>query len=420
MAEIELYPKELMGLNLNFTEAIYAITFGLEEEIRDRGKEAVFAEFDLSPGEMKEGVDNCLETLLSSGESYALHRVLGGINTAVDDAKTFGEFGSLEDYFSDAVKKLCSTTVSTWKSSISSWGVGLANPRWLLVKKKKPEVKSCVNNDQPEAGNVGQLYAELQQLAAEAKMYEEKRNSALTRMAELIQQIQQRNDTMEDVLQETVMLDLESRVEQINWPCRSREILRELQLNTLGEVVEYFGNFENFVDGDLTLLEWAVMTSILHKKKLLPDCQEVALDDSIDEIFLSARTYNCLKRAGINDIGDIVKYFADGAEAGLMSILEVRYMGRRSYEDFLQGLSEITIKLDDATCFPTTSSPIQALDFNCEMQGRLRCCYGFDTVGELLNIYHDTNRFTGLQYVDPELYQVTQWRLEKYGLIDAD
>lgn len=40
MAEMQLYPENLRGLNLSFEESIFAIAFGLEDEIRAYGKEA--------------------------------------------------------------------------------------------------------------------------------------------------------------------------------------------------------------------------------------------------------------------------------------------------------------------------------------------------------------------------------------------
>lgn len=414
MAEMTLYPEDLKGLKLNFTEAIYAITFGLEKEIRKRGKKAVFAEFDLSPGEMKERVDNCLETLLYDGENYALRAVLGDI-----DMSAVNRFGApqkkpKEGSFLSAVRKLRSPVVS-------SWCIRPGSPRWFLVGKQESETENDATNYQSKGKSFDELCAQIQHLAAEAKMYEEKRNLVLARIAELTQVMQPRNDTTEDEFQETVSLDREGYVEQINWPYRSREILRELHLTTLGEVVEYFGDFDHFVNRrPMTLLEWAVVTSILHKKKLLPDCQEVTLDDDIREIWLSERAYSSLSSAQIYSIEDVVMRCADGARVGLDSIRDTQSFGQKSFNDFVQGLGQVTIKLDNAICFPTTSSSIRALDFNCEMRVRLDDCYKIKTIAELLVFYYDMKRFTGLQYIDPELYQVTQRQLKRYGLIDAD
>ena len=57
---ISLYPENLKGLDLSFDESIYAIAFGLQDEIRAHGKEAVFNELGMSAEKMHERVEYCL------------------------------------------------------------------------------------------------------------------------------------------------------------------------------------------------------------------------------------------------------------------------------------------------------------------------------------------------------------------------
>ncbi|MFC6119232.1 DNA-directed RNA polymerase subunit alpha [Macrococcoides bohemicum] len=63
------------------------------------------------------------------------------------------------------------------------------------------------------------------------------------------------------------------------------------------------------------------------------DHKEKALEMSIEELDLSVRSYNCLKRAGINSVQEL----ADKSEADMM---KVRNLGRKSLE-------EVKFKLED-------------------------------------------------------------------------
>jgi len=64
-----------------------------------------------------------------------------------------------------------------------------------------------------------------------------------------------------------------------------------------------------------------------------------AVDDiSVDELELSVRSYNCLKRAGINTVGDLV----NKSEADMM---KVRNLGRKSLDEVLIKLKELGLSL---------------------------------------------------------------------------
>lgn len=54
---------------------------------------------------------------------------------------------------------------------------------------------------------------------------------------------------------------------------------------------------------------------------------------SIDELDLSVRTYNCLKRAGIDTVEDLCNKTPD-------DMCRVRNLGRRSLEEIIQVMNE--------------------------------------------------------------------------------
>jgi DNA-directed RNA polymerase subunit alpha len=55
---------------------------------------------------------------------------------------------------------------------------------------------------------------------------------------------------------------------------------------------------------------------------------------SIDDLELSVRSYNCLKRAGINTVGELVSRTAD-------DMMKVRNLGRKSLEEVQAKLKEL-------------------------------------------------------------------------------
>jgi DNA-directed RNA polymerase subunit alpha len=66
--------------------------------------------------------------------------------------------------------------------------------------------------------------------------------------------------------------------------------------------------------------------------------QAKALDMTIDELDLSVRSYNCLKRAGINSVQELAQL----DEADLM---RVRNLGKKSMDEVRQKLAGLGLKL---------------------------------------------------------------------------
>jgi DNA-directed RNA polymerase subunit alpha len=62
------------------------------------------------------------------------------------------------------------------------------------------------------------------------------------------------------------------------------------------------------------------------------------LDTTIEDLDFSVRTYNCLKRAGINSVGDLVARSED-------DMMKVRNLGKKSLEEVIIKLEEMSLSL---------------------------------------------------------------------------
>ena len=69
------------------------------------------------------------------------------------------------------------------------------------------------------------------------------------------------------------------------------------------------------------------------------DEKEKVLEMSIDELELSVRSYNCLKRAGINTVEELINKTPE-------DMMKVRNLGRKSLEEVLAKLKELGLQLN--------------------------------------------------------------------------
>ena len=69
------------------------------------------------------------------------------------------------------------------------------------------------------------------------------------------------------------------------------------------------------------------------------DSKDKVLDMSIDELELSVRSYNCLKRAGINTVAELCNRTSE-------DMMKVRNLGRKSLEEVLAKLKELGLSLN--------------------------------------------------------------------------
>ena len=68
------------------------------------------------------------------------------------------------------------------------------------------------------------------------------------------------------------------------------------------------------------------------------DITQAVLEMSIDELELSVRSYNCLKRAGINTVEELTNRTSE-------DMMKVRNLGRKSLEEVLGKLKELGLEL---------------------------------------------------------------------------
>ena len=87
----------------------------------------------------------------------------------------------------------------------------------------------------------------------------------------------------------------------------------------------------------IDLSEVAASADVMAEKET--DDKDKVLDMNIDELELSVRSYNCLKRAGINTVGELTNNT-------IVDMMKVRNLGRKSLEEVLAKLKELGLQLN--------------------------------------------------------------------------
>jgi DNA-directed RNA polymerase subunit alpha len=90
------------------------------------------------------------------------------------------------------------------------------------------------------------------------------------------------------------------------------------------------------LDSFIDLSEHAKTAEIMVEKE--DNEKEKVLEMNIDELELSVRSYNCLKRAGINTVEELTNKTAE-------DMMKVRNLGRKSLEEVLSKLKELDLSL---------------------------------------------------------------------------
>ena len=86
----------------------------------------------------------------------------------------------------------------------------------------------------------------------------------------------------------------------------------------------------------IDLSEVAQEAVVMNEKE--DDITQAVLEMSIDELELSVRSYNCLKRAGINTVEELTNKTSE-------DMMKVRNLGRKSLEEVLNKLKELGLEL---------------------------------------------------------------------------
>ena len=87
----------------------------------------------------------------------------------------------------------------------------------------------------------------------------------------------------------------------------------------------------------IDLSEAAQQADIMIEKE--DNAKEKVLEMNIDELELSVRSYNCLKRAGINTVEELTNRTPE-------DMMKVRNLGRKSLEEVLAKLKELGLQLN--------------------------------------------------------------------------
>ncbi|ACB83822.1 DNA-directed RNA polymerase subunit alpha [Natranaerobius thermophilus] len=96
---------------------------------------------------------------------------------------------------------------------------------------------------------------------------------------------------------------------------------------------------QEHLDLFINLTEKATDMEVMVEKE--EDNKEKIMELSIDELDLSVRSYNCLKRAGINTIGELTQKTPE-------DMMKVRNLGKKSLEEVKNKLTELGLSLKDS------------------------------------------------------------------------
>ena len=86
----------------------------------------------------------------------------------------------------------------------------------------------------------------------------------------------------------------------------------------------------------VNLTDTAKNTEVMIEKE--NNDQQKVLDMNIDELELSVRSYNCLKRAGINTVQELISKSPE-------DMMKVRNLGKKSLDEVLEKLKELNLEL---------------------------------------------------------------------------
>jgi len=453
MSEYHYYQKALSSLGLSFEECVYTIAFGLETEILQKGKEAVFAELPCRE-RMAEYVQEALDD--APVYAYALRKTLGfPVLEGSEEPPYVYWFESMEKCFCDAVEYL-QRSYRTYHGEVAI--------RYILIGGMYPQAQQeetlppCDGgNAMNLATNAPDLFTQIQQMVSEVRSYQRKCEEGLAAIEALLTKMKsqsavnvttsaraeqsnldsQEEDTFTEVattFSRNANLQIQGSISQIHWPKRSREVLRGLKIRTLKAAMDYFSDFDNFVNGkNITFWEWSVIRMTLWREGLLSSegLEEVDLSTSLETMrnkvgpntATCARMLNRLKYGHVNEefnrintVGDLVEWFSDGAEEGWYLVRKIRDFGKTCVEYMVEMMRSWMIIIPLELCDPTAESKVVALDPSRYIAKGLSA-YQIETISELMNACGETNRFSGLRYFDSRLYGAAVECLKDYGFM---
>ena len=124
-------------------------------------------------------------------------------------------------------------------------------------------------------------------------------------------------------------------VERVNMAVANTRVGQQTDYDKL--TLEIYTNGTLAPDEAVSLAENAKTAEIMVEKE--DNEKEKVLEMNIDELELSVRSYNCLKRAGINTVEELCNRTSE-------DMMKVRNLGRKSLEEVLAKLKELGLQLN--------------------------------------------------------------------------
>ena len=113
-----------------------------------------------------------------------------------------------------------------------------------------------------------------------------------------------------------------------------------VQNTRVGQITDFDKlTLDVFTNGTLDLSENAQKAEVM--VETAQDPVDKVLEMNIDELELSVRSYNCLKRAGINTVEELTNKTPE-------DMMKVRNLGRKSLEEVLAKLKELGLSLNNS------------------------------------------------------------------------
>ncbi len=398
--------------DLSFEECIYAIAFDLEDDLAERGKEAVFSELP-NREQMADYVQVVLEDDFRKRESCALKKVLADKPIPEDVV-----FDNPDHAAGDEDDVLGCSRNGTLEENYRKT---LARP-------------ACVSECSPTDSVNSDLYNQMHRLITKLRMLDAERDQILAQLESLIAVTGTHNTNMpsltainpvESKPETKSGIDLEGSILQLEWSIRSQKIFEQLKITTIPEAVAYFSDFDHFIKSkNLSYWEWSVIVVTLWRQKLLSSEYQVEIkfDASLEEFLddlragsMPVRTHNSLTRSGVTgDIQGLFELFSAGAWRAWDKLDRTRNFGKVSKQYLIQKMADAVIMIPPELCVPNGESSVAALELDNSEIFILEK-YHIKTIDDLVTACKDQNRFLGLRYIHPSMYKYALEKLEEYG-----
>lgn len=105
----------------------------------------------------------------------------------------------------------------------------------------------------------------------------------------------------------------------------------------ISNLISELNNLNDIINSEMTTLSEKIRDGINNNSSTDYDNREL-LEMTIEELDLSVRSYNCLKRAGINTVEDLINKSEE-------DMMKVRNLGRKSLEEVINKLTGLGLFL---------------------------------------------------------------------------